>query len=186
MPIVPQFDSSKLKELRAALREVDPALTRHMNKEIKKAVQPMAQTILSKTPAAPILSGFKHRGRTNIEKIKATAYGPSRQSLARIELFNRGEPAGFKIADLAGTKNRLSNTNRGYVRGGPSGPVVVRSHATTSGRALIDALQSRHPLLGRGGRFGWQNFIGARPQLVNDVIGILDKFSKMTVDKLVR
>jgi hypothetical protein len=186
MPIVPQFDSSKLKELRAALKEVDADLTKQMNKQIKQAVQPMAQTLQSRTPSAPILSGFKHGGRTGIGSVKATAYGPARGSLARIEIFSKPEAAGFKIADLAGTRNKLSNLNRGYTRQGRNGPVTVRSHATSSGKALIQALNSAEPLLGRGGRFGWRGFIQARPRLVADVVKIIDKFCDMTAKKVTR
>jgi hypothetical protein len=186
MPIVPQFDSSKLKELRAALKEVDADLTKQMNKDIKQAVQPMANTLQGKLPAAPILSGFKHDGRTSIGKLKATAYGPARKSLARIEVFSKPQAAGFKIADLAGTRNQLSNRNRGYTRQGPSGPVTVRAHATSSGKALIQALNNERRLLGNGGRFGWREFIAARPQLVRDVVKIIDRFCDITVNKVVR
>ncbi len=186
MPIVPQFDSSKLKELRAALKEVDADLTKQMNRDIKKPAAEMAGTIQSATPPAPILRGFRHDGRTSIGKIKATGYGPSRKSLARIELFSKPEAAGFKIADLAGTRNRLSKQTREYKRMGPSGPVLVRAHASNSGKALIQALNNERRLLGNGGRFGWREFIGARPQLVRDVVKILDKFSEITVKKLVR
>ena len=185
MPIVPQFDSSKLKELRAALKEVDADLTKQMNKDIKQAAVPMANTIQGALPPAPILSGMSHNGRTGIGKLKATAYGPARGSLARIEVFSKPEAAGFKIADLAGTRNQLSNRNRGYTRNGPSGPVTVRAHATSSGQALINALEAKNPLLGRGGRFGWRNFIAGRPQLVRDVVKIIDKFCDMTVKKVV-
>ena len=186
MPIVPTFDSSKLKELRAALKEVDADLTKHMNKEIKQAVQPMAKALQAKTPAPPILSGFKHNGRTSIGNIKATAYGPSRKSLARVELFSKPEAAGFKIADLAGTRNKLSKKTREHTRMTPSGQVTVRAHASNSGQALIDALQSRYPLLGAGGRFGWRQFIAERPRLVKDVTTIIDKFCDMTVRKVTR
>jgi len=185
MPIVPQFDSSKLKELRAALKEVDADLTKQMNKDIKQAVQPLAQRLQAALPSAPIIPGFGHLGRTGLSKLKATAYGPARGSLARVELFSKPEPAGFKIADLAGTRNQLSNFNRGYTRQGPSGPVTVRAHATSSGQALINALEAKSPLLGRGGRFGWRNFIAERPQLVRDVVKIIDKFCDMTVKKVV-
>jgi hypothetical protein len=180
MPIVPTFDSSKLKELRAALKEIDPALTRELSKSIKGAVQPMASAIQASTPSAPILSGMGHGGRTGIGSAKATAYGPARKSLARIELFSKPEAAGLKIADLAGTRNKLSNTNRGYTRMGRSGPVVVPAHATSSGRALIDALNKVSPLLGRGGRFGWRQFIAERPALVRNVTAIIDKFCATT------
>jgi hypothetical protein len=186
MPIVPQFDSSKLKELRAALKEIDPALTKEMNKAIKGPASEVAKTIQAKTPPAPILSGMSHEGRTGIGKIKATAYGPARKSLARIELFSKPEAAGFKIADLAGTRNQLSNRNRGYTRRGPSGAVVVRPHATSSGVALIKALEKKAPLLGRGGRFGWREFIGQRPALVKDVIVIIDKFCAKTEKDVTR
>ena len=186
MPIVPTFDSSKLKELRAALKEIDADLTKEMNREIKKPAAEMARSIQSATPPAPILRGFQHEGRTGIGKIKATGYGPSRKSLARVELFSKPEAAGFKIADLAGTRNQLSNKNRGYTRRGPSGPVTVRPHATTSGRALIDALQRKKPLLGAGGRFGWRQFIAERPRLVKEVTTIIDKFCDMTVRKVTR
>jgi hypothetical protein len=186
MPIVPQFDSSKLKELRAALKEVDADLTKQMNKEIKQAVQPMAQRLQGSLPSAPILSGMNHNGeRSGMKSIKATAYGPARKSLARIEVFSKPNAGGFKIADLAGTRNQLSNRNRGYTRNGPSGPVTVRAHATSSGQALINALEAKNPLLGRGGRFGWRNFIAERPQLVRDVVKIIDKFCDMTVKKVV-
>lgn len=186
MPIVPTFDSSKLKELRAALNAIDPALTKEMNKEIKKPAAEMAKRLQAATPPAPIISGMNHQGRTGLGKIKATGYGPSRKSLARVELFSKPEAAGFKIADLAGTRNNLSNMNRGYTRRGRSGDVVVPSHATSSGKALIEALEKKAPLLGRGGRFGWREFIAERPKLVQDVVGIVDKFCAKTEKDVTR
>lgn len=185
MPIVPTFDSSKLKELRAALKEIDPALTREMNKSIKNVAGPVANNIKAALPKAPILSGMNNEGRTAVDFIRATAYGPARGSLARIEVFSP-KPAGFKIADLAGTKNALSNFNKGYSRKGPSGYVTVKPHATTSGRALIDGLNKVAPLLGRGGRFGWREFIAERPRMVSEVVKIIDKFCDKTRGDLTR
>jgi len=186
MPIVPTFDSSHLKELRAALKEVDADLTKQMNKEIKKPAAEMAKTIQASTPRAPILSGFAHNGRTGIGQIKATGYGPARKSLARVELFSKPEAAGLKIADLAGTRNKLSKRTREYTRMGPSGMVTVRAHASSTGKALIEALDKKAPLLGAGGRFGWRQFIAQRPRLVREVTQIVDKFCDMTVKKVTR
>jgi hypothetical protein len=186
MPIVPTFDSSHLKELRAALKGLDVDLTKQMNRDIKKPAAEMAKRIEAGTPVSPIVSGMAHNGRTGLGKIKATGYGPSRKSLARIELFSKPEAAGFKIADLAGTRNKVSKRTREYTRMGPSGLVTVRAHTSNTGQALIDALDKKAPLLGDGGRFGWRQFIAERPRLVREVTAIVDKFCDMTVRKVTR
>jgi hypothetical protein len=78
-----------------------------------------------------------------------------------LEVFGRGQyRAGVKIADLAGTRGR-------YVKG-------------ERGRKFIDNLSRRNPLSagGKGGRFGWANFMKERPFLIDEVVDIIDGYVK--------
>ena len=184
MPVRPTIDSSSLRTLSKALADIDPDLRKRVGKDIKDAVRPTARRILGRVPTAPPLRGMANSGRLGWSKPRVGAYatpGGGRGSIARIELFasKSDQRAGFKMADLAGTRNAGTGIRRAHSRTLRSGRVVqVRRHATRSGDIMIQRLNQRYPLAsgGKAGRFGWQNFMKERPFLIRQVLDIIDGF----------
>ena len=185
MPIRPTIDSSSLRILSKALGDIDPALRRQVGKDIKNALRPTAAKMLADIPTRPPLSGMRNRGRLAWSKPKASVYatpGSGSGSIARIEIYASSSQrrGGFKMADLAGTKNRGERYNRGYMREGSPGRrgAIVRPHPTRAGDALIANLKRRYPLSanGRGGRFGWQSFMENRPFLISKTLEIINGY----------
>jgi len=161
-------DTSELKALVTTMKEYDPNLRKYFVKEMKSDLQPFADRIQNwmNANAKPPLSHFGgHNGRTRWPtSVKATAYvtPSSRKSLARIEVFGRGDyKAAVKIADLAGTRGT-------YIR-------------TTQGEALIQNLNREfsnpNP---KGGRFVWQQFIKQRPQMIHFIESTIAEFQDIT------
>lgn len=181
MPVVPTIDTSALRALNAKLKEIDPALTRQMTKDIKTAVGPFKDAIFRDIPQEAPLSGMVHTGRTSWQKTKIQVYGQSRKSIARLEVWSTPNNVAMKIADLAGTRNNFSDKRRPYTRQTRSGLVSVQGHPTRSGRALVAGLQRKAPLSagGKGGRYAWKAFIKRRPVLIKGVEQILEKFAKV-------
>jgi len=161
-------DTSELKKLVSEMKQLDPNLRKYFVKELKTDLQPFADQIQGwiNRNANPPLSGFGgHGGRTAWPtSVKATAYvtPSSRKSLARIEVFGRGQnKAAVKIADLAGTKGT-------YVR-------------TTQGEALIQELNRRfrNPNQ-KAGRFVWQQYISRRGEMIHFIEKTINEFADIT------
>lgn len=164
MPVRVSIDTETLRAVNKRLGEIDPELRKAVGKNIKDAIRPTADRIKARIPQQPPLSGMRHSGRTAWRGANVGAYatpGGGRGSIARLEVFGRGQyRAGVKIGDLAGTRGR-------YVRG-------------ERGRKFIDNLSRRYPLSagGKGGRFGWANFMKERPFLIDEVVDIIDGYVK--------
>lgn len=164
MPVVPTIDVSKLREFNRKLQQIDPELRKQVGKDIKSAMQPQISAMKSRIPQQPPLSGMAgHGGRTAWRGVNVSgraAPGGGRGAIALIEVFGRGQGRAIvKMADLAGTRGS-------YIRG-------------ERGRKFVQNLERRYPLSasGRGGRFGWANFIRTRGVLIDNVVKVLNKYS---------
>ena len=186
MPAVkPVVDTSQLREAQKLVKEIDPKIRTQLIRDLKGDLKPFANQLVSMIPTKAPLSGMaNHDGRTRWEAPTSSVHitpGGGRGSLARIEVFSK-QPfgAGFKLADLAGTRNRGTRVRREYTRSINGRRVAVRSHGTTSGDVLIQRLQSRYKLsaAGKGGRFVWGNAMKMRPALVEMVIQRLDEYAQ--------
>lgn len=190
MPVVPTIDTSALRELNKALAEIDPALKRQVGKDIKTALGPFKDAVMRDIPQEAPISGFRsHRGRTHWGTTKIAAYaspGGGKGSIARLEVWSTPNNVAFKIIDLAGTRRKYSGTRRTHARVTRSGVTQVRQSATSSGEAMVRALDQRQPLSagGKGGRYAWAAFIRKRPVLIGEVEKILDKFAKIAESRM--
>jgi hypothetical protein len=180
-----EIDGKELREFVKTLDQYEPGLRKQFTKDLKSGLKPLADSIAAKVPASPPISGFGHRGRTAWSKVTASVYvtpgGGKSGSVARIEVYGRGsQQAALKIADLAGTRNKGDQVNRGYQRSGSSRSrgATIPKHGTFAGDSMIENLQQRFPLWrNRGGRFIWTNFIGQRKKMIDIAIKILDSYA---------
>lgn len=193
MPVRVEVQTPSLRELNRQLGAIDPSLRRAVGKDIKSAVRPTATRILSRIPTQAPLSGMVSNGRLGWSKPRVGVYatpGGGKGSIARIEIFasKSDKRAGFKMADLAGTRNAGTRMRRQHTRDTRFGTVIVPAHPTRSGDVLIDRLSRRYPLSagGKGGRFGWENFMEERPFLVKKVLGIINDYVDVVNRKGIR
>jgi hypothetical protein len=183
--VIPVVDTADLRRAAKQVKEIDPKIRTQLIRDLKGVMKPYADTILSKIPSQAPLSGMgRHQGRLRWEPPTYSLHvtpGGGRGSLGRIEFFSKS-PYGamFKLADLAGTRNRGAGVRREHTRATRRGSVTVRSHSTTSGDVLIQKLSSRYPLSagGKGGRFVWKEAMQARPELVALFITELDRYAE--------
>ena len=187
MPVVPTIETSALRELQKKLGEIDASLKRQVSKDIKDALGPLKDGVMREMPSEAPIRGFRHSGRTSWGSTKIAAYatpGGGRGSVARLEVWSTPNNVAFKIADLAGTRQKYTNTRRAHTRVGRNGVVSVRESKAYSGglgKAMVEKLNQVQPLSagGKGGRYAWAGFLKHRPKLVREVELILDKFAKM-------
>jgi hypothetical protein len=183
--VVPVVDTADLRRAAKQVKEIDPKIRTQLIRDLKKVMKPYADTILAKIPSQPPLSGMgRHQGRLRWEPPTYSLHvtpGGGKGSLGRIEFFSK-QPYGamFKLADLAGTRNRGEKVRRKHTRSTRSGVVTVREHPTRSGDVLIQKLSAQFPLSagGKGGRFVWKEAMEARPELVALFITELDKYAE--------
>lgn len=186
MPVAvkPVIDTSDLRRAAKLVREIDPKIRTQLIRDAKEDMTRFAEEILSKIPPGPPLPGMGHTGRTGWQPPKYSLHvtpGGGRGSLARIEFYSKSPfGAGFKIADLVGTRNRGAKVRRAHVREVRGKLVNVKAHPTSSGDVLIQRMSSRYPLSanGKGGRFVWAGAMEARPQLIAKLIARLDEYAE--------
>jgi hypothetical protein len=182
--VVPVVDTADLRRAAKQVKEIDPKIRTQLIRDLKKVMKPYADSILGKIPSRPPLSGMgRHEGRLRWEAPTYSLHvtpGGGKGSLGRIEFFAK-QPYGamFKLADLAGTRNRGDRVRREHTRATRRGRVTVRTHNTRSGDVLIEKLQGRYPLSagGKGGRFVWREAMEVRPELVDLFITELDNYA---------
>lgn len=170
---MPASFSVKVQDLDRVLRELrqlDPNLRKELVSEMKSAVMPVGQRLLSKIPPDPPLSGF---GRGNgamspyiYQKPQMTTRTPfakkARQPgffpVVSIRFADRRPNAGLSILELAGTRNIGRN------KGG----------LTPQGAAMIRNLP---PMRLGLGRFVIPNFKAEQVNVTRTAVRILEKFA---------
>lgn len=177
MPLFAVIDTSVLREASKRVKEIDPEIRKSFIKDLKTDLRPYASAIASDVPALGkpgAMRGLGHNGRIRWGKIASSVHvtpGGGRGSLARIEIFGRGEAkAGFKMADLAGTKNdyrngKLSKDRRYTING--------------QGEGMVSRLNDFGSLSagGKAGRFVWAGFMKHRPGFLDQAVKRLDQYA---------
>lgn len=194
MPVVPTIDASALRELSKKLGEIDASLKRQVSKDIKTGLNKLKDGVAREVPQGAPIRGMQHNGRTSWGSTKIAAYatpGGGKGSIARLEIWSTPNNVAFKIADLAGTRNKYTGTRRAHTRRGRSGMVAVgesKAYSRGLGRAMVDKLNQVQPLSagGKGGRYAWAGFLKHRPALIREVEIVLDKFAKMVESQVYR
>ncbi len=155
---IEEVDATELRKVLKVLKMVDPETAASLRKNLKGPLVPLAQQIASAVPQEAPLSGFAHNGDTAYAAPKGkVSYTPGKgrsgaKNLISIRI-DAGMKRGFYIAELAGSRSR------GY---------------TGSGRALIEQLNARYPMKGKGGRFAYKQFRFIRPDVVRIATEILN------------
>jgi len=189
MVVKASISGQAVREAIAELKEIDPKLYSALRKDIKGSADGVASGIVQAFPSKGELSGLNFNGRTSYSKpLKATpSFTPGRaragrvSSLISIKLKLNSDRVGAWISEMAGMRGqvRVGGQSRTYpgILGEP------KSHRLNGqGAYLIDRLNRRTPMGGRGGRYGWAYFVSKKDDLHNTGIQILER----AVDELNR
>jgi hypothetical protein len=163
--ITPQVGAEGIRKALAILKETEPTVIKDMRADLRGKLSNIAKQTAAAVPTRPPLSGMGNPGPTGWATVRGSISatpGRSRKTgnhLVSIRITPKGNQRGVYIGELAGSR---------------SGGTQAR------GRRLIDVLNSRFPMKGRGGRFAYNKFRLLRPDAVRIAIGVLNN----TVQKL--
>jgi len=158
--ITPSFEAKGVREALAQLKEVDADVLKNLRADLRGKVGPFAKQVAEAVPVRPPMSGFGNLSPTGWSAVKGTVSvtpGRSRKTgnhLVSIRVTPQGRRRGLYLAELAGSRSG-GTTNRG--------------------RRMIDVLNSRFPMQGKGGRFAYTKFRQLRPDAIQLAVGIVEK-----------
>ena len=160
-------DGSSVREAIAELKQIDTKIFNGLKKDIRGELSGLASGISAAWPQEGELSGLNGRGRTSYAKPRVSISitpGKSARTLVSIKAVIPSNQVGAKIAELAGMRGevRVGGQSRAYA--GILGE--KKTHRLNGqGAYLIDRLNRRSPLAGRGGRYGWKYFVSQKSEV---------------------
>lgn len=161
----PTLDAAEVRKVIRILKDIDPLIVKDLRKELRGQLLPTARQIASIVPVEPPLSKMRNNGATGWSPVVGkTSFTPGKSrraatSLVSIRIEPRSGQRGFYIAEIAGSRS---------------------SGKTASGIAMIQNLNERQPMSGRGGRYAYAEFRALRPEVVSIAERILnDTFAKV-------
>lgn len=167
--LTPQVGAEGIRKALAILRESEETVVKDLRADLRAKIGPIAKKTAEAVPARPPLSGMGNPGPTGWTTVRSSVGvtpGRSRKTgnhLVSIRVTPRGKQRGVYIGELAGSR---------------SGGTQAR------GRRLIDVLNQRFPMKGRGGRFAYDRFRTLRPDAVNIAVGVINNTIKKLNKKL--
>jgi hypothetical protein len=176
MVVKATVDGSAVRKAIAELKEIDPKLVTALRRDIRGELRGLASGLESAWPEQGELSGLNGVGRTSYSKPKvniAITPGAKSKTLVAIKAVIPTNQVGAKIAELAGMRGvvRIGGQSRTYNWLG-----TPKSHMLNGqGAYLIDRLNQRSPMPGRGGRYGWKYFNSQKDDVRERGIRILER-----------
>ena len=167
--LTPQVGAEGIRKALAILRESEETVVKDLRGELRAKIGPLAKQTAEAVPSRPPLSGMGNNSPTGWSTVRssvAVTPGRSRKTgnhLVSIRVTPRGKQRGVYIAELAGSR---------------SGGTQAR------GRRLIDVLNQRYPMKGKGGRFAYNKFRTLRPDAVKLAVDIINRTVKKLDKKL--
>lgn len=161
--LTPQVGAEGIRKALAILKETDETVVKELRAELRAKIGPIAKRTAEAVPVRPPLSGMGNNSPTGWSTVRpsvAVTPGRSRKTgnhLVSIRVTPRGKQRGVYIGELAGSR---------------SGGTQAR------GRRLIDVLNSRFPMKGKGGRFAYDKFRTLRPDAVDMATDIINRTIK--------
>lgn len=190
---IEKVDANELRKVLKVFKQFNSTIVKDLRNELKTPLVPIAQQIAASMPQQypDLPSGMYHNGDTGYRAPKGkVSFTPGKSRSNATSLISMridaGKRRGFYIAELAGSRNKFSGKNRGYVRQSPSGPIQIAPFETNSGRSLVEQLNNRKPMKGKGGRFAYSQFRLQRPDIVRIATEIVNRtmrdFSRRLTD----
>lgn len=160
----PTVDGESIRHAISLLKDIDEDAQKNLAREMRSALSNVAQTVASGVPTSAPLSGMgRDLGRLRWGQVKkptiSVTPGKSRDLRGLVSIrVNVNPEAGYKMAELAGSKNRITQER---------------------GRIMIQKLQERFPYKGKSGRFAFKKFREQRPEAWKIAEEILNKYLEL-------
>lgn len=160
----PTVDGASIRHAISLLKDIDEDAQKNLAREMRSALSNVAQTVASGVPTDAPLSGMgKDLGRLRWGQVKkptiSVTPGKSRDLRGLVSIrVNVSPEAGYKMAELAGSKNRITQER---------------------GRIMIQKLQERFPYKGKSGRFAFKKFREQRPEAWKIAEEIMNKYLEL-------
>lgn len=158
--ITPSVGAEGIRTALNVLKQTEPTVLKDLRGELRSKMSNIAKQTADAVPTRPPLSGLGNNSATGWTSVRASVSvtpGRSRKTgnqLVSLRITPRGKQRGVYIGELAGSR---------------SGGTQAR------GRRLIDVLNQRYPMKGRGGRFAYNKFRMLRPDAVDIAVGIVNR-----------
>jgi hypothetical protein len=151
-----EIPPATIAKTRAMLARVDPNLKRALAKDLRSGLSPTASKIVSDFPRQAPLSGMTPRWGNVSAKVVTNSMAKPGRAIATINVSG-----GTEFARLLAITERAGSRSSGFV---------------PRGRAMIQNLQERFPLDGRGGRFVFKSFRQHLPDAIDVALKSIDRF----------
>jgi hypothetical protein len=167
--LTPTVGAEGIRKALAILKESEETVVKDLRAELRGKLSNIAKQTAEAVPSSPPVSGMGNNsptGWTSVRPSISVTPGRSRKTgyhLVSIRITPRGKQRGVYIGELAGSRSG-GTTNRG--------------------RRLIDVLNQRYPMKGKGGRFAYNKFRLLRPDAVRIAVGIINNTVKKLNKKL--
>jgi hypothetical protein len=158
-----RIEAQNIREIVKELKNVDPAMFKELKAELKTAIEPFSKQVRSAIPDAAPLSGMSGEYPSAWSSVRmTTSFTPGRsKKTGKLLVTLRVTPLrgryGFILGEIAGSKS---------------------SGVTASGRRMIEKLNMRKPMRGKGGRYAYNQFRMIRPDAVKAALRALQKGSE--------
>lgn len=144
-------------QLRRTIEKISPGVRRQLSNDLRSSLKPIAARVAQGVPTQAPLSGMTERWGSASAVVKTYPKGRPGRAIATISVS--GDASRFarllSITELAGT------VTKGYSK---------------RGEKMINELQERYPLVGKGGRFIWKAWLKNRPEAVGLAIASINRF----------
>jgi hypothetical protein len=168
--IIPSVSATGIREAVKELKQVDPTLLKDLRKDLRAKVGPLAKQVADAVPTHPAALGY---GQPRSE----TGWSPVRPSVT----FTPGKSRKKGNYLVSIRVNPVpAKGRRGLYIGEVAG--YLSNGSVEKGRRLINVLNQRYPMKGKGGRFAYTKFRTLRP----DAVALATSIVQSTVSKINR
>lgn len=165
--ITPEVNAEGIRNAIKELKALDANLLKELRKDLKTKISPLAKQIANDVPSEPPLSGFARQSSFGWGPVRPTVSftpGRSRKTgdhLVAIRIAPPKGKRGLYVSEIAGSRSRGKNAR---------------------GQAMIQNLNEKRAMKGKGGRFAYAKFRLLRPDalklatvIVNQTLAKINK-----------
>jgi len=148
--IIPQVDAREIRNVLRVVKTIEPTVTKTLRQDLRSQLSSLAKQTAEAVPSVAPMSGMEGNSPTSWSRVDGKVSftpGKSRYSgdyLISIRVVPKSNRGVF-IGELAGSRSRGS---------------------TSRGSRMIDVLNQRRGMIGKGGRFAYNRFRTLRPEAV--------------------